>query len=68
MNKNSYLLHHCRSMPLTCCVSFGIQYVLQWHKWMIVTVQAIYLRKELVESMCLYYEVLTNVTTSLELK
>ena len=52
--KNSYLLQHCRSMPRTCYLPSGIQSVPQWHKWIIVTVQAIYLREELVESVHVY--------------
>ena len=52
--KISYLLQHCRSMPLTCYLPSRMQCVLQWHKWIIVTVQAIYLREELVESVQVY--------------
>ena len=41
-------------MPLTCYLPSGMQSVLQWHKWIIVTVQALYLREELVESVQVY--------------
>jgi len=51
-------------MPLACYLPSGMQSVLQWHKWVIVTVQAIYLVEELVEFLHVYVMKLpTKVTT-----